>query len=78
MGNPLLSELKALKKTCDEMLESDRKIFKDNEHFLDVAEKACYYSFYKVSSDIIKEYEKREEQEAADYENYLYGGKNND
>lgn len=78
MGNPILRELRALKNSCDELLERDRKIFNDNEHFIDVAEKACYYAFYKVTSDLIKDYEEKEEKEVTDYENYLYGGKNND
>lgn len=78
MGNSLLKELKALKQSCDELLESDRIIFKDNKDFVDVAEKACYYAFYKVASDVIKEYEEKEEREAADYENFLYGGKDNE
>lgn len=78
MGNSLLKELKALKQSCDELLTSDRQIFKDNKDFIDVAEKACYYAFYKVASDVIKEYEAREEKEAADYENFLYGGKDNE
>ena len=78
MGNPLLHELKTLKKSCDELLASDRQIFKDNEHFIDIAEKACYYAFYKVTSDIIKKYEEMEEKEVTEYENYLYGGKENE
>ena len=78
MGNPILKELKALKKACDDMLENDRQTFKDNDIFMDKAEKACYYAFYKLASDVIKEYEEKEEKEAADYENFLYGGKDNE
>lgn len=78
MGNPLLQELKALKKACDDMLESDRQMFKDNEIFMSMAEKACYKAFYEIAANIIKTYEEMEEKEAADYENFLYGGKNNE
>lgn len=78
MGNQLLKELKALKKSCDDMLENDRKIFKDNKKFLSMAERATYESFYEVAAFIIKTYEELEEKEAADYENFLYGGKNNE
>ena len=78
MGNSLLKELKALKKSCDDMLESDRQTFKDNDVCLSMAEKACYKSFYNVASFIIKTYTELEEKEAADYENFLYGGKDNE
>ena len=78
MGNPILKELKAIKKACDDMLESDRQTFKDNELFMNMAEKACYKAFYQTVAMIIKDYEVREEQEAAEYENYLYGGKDNE
>ena len=78
MGNSLLKELKALKKACDDMLESDRQIFKDDYFCLNMAEKACYKAFYRKAADIIKSYEEMEEKEAADYENFLYGGKDNE
>ena len=78
MGNPLLAELKALKKSCDELLDYDRRMFKDNENLMGMAEKACYSTFYEITAEIIKRFEKLEEQEAADYENFLYGGKNNE
>ena len=78
MGNPILKEFQALKKACDDMLESDYQIFKDDYFCLNMAEKACYKAFYRKAADIIKTYEEMEEKEAADYENYLYGGKEND
>lgn len=78
MGNPILKELKSLKKACDDMLESNRQMFEDNDIFMGMAEKACYKAFYQIAADIIKRYEELEEKEAADYENFLYGGKNND
>ena len=78
MGNPILKELKALKKACDDMLESDHQIFKDDYICLNMAEKACYKAFYEIAANIIKTYEEMEEKEAADYENFLYGGKDNE
>lgn len=78
MKNTLLNELKALKQSCDEILESDRQIFKDNENFISMAEKACYSTFYEVTAEIIKRYEELEEKEISDYENFLYGGNKNE
>lgn len=78
MGNPILKELKALKKSCDDMLEHDRQMFSDNALYMGMAEKACYKAFYQIAGDIIKRYEELEEKEAADYENFLYGGNKNE
>ena len=78
MGNPVLKELRALKQSCDTMLLKDREIFGDDELLLRMAQNSCYKAFYEIAADILKKYEELEEKEAADYENYLYGGKEND
>ena len=70
----LIGELKAVRKAGEDMLKADSITFKDNEKFLQMAQKACYHAFYEVVCRAIDDYDQKKQEELDEYENYILGG----